>query len=278
MKLGRFEIHVVSDGTFWLDAGTMFGIVPKVLWEQLVDVDERNRAEFALNALLVRTPDVCALIDVGLGRHYDAKTQDIFGIGPGEGLLSSLAQCGVTPEDVGLVVPTHLHLDHAGWCTRPSGDGAVRPTFPQARYVVQADELDDALHPCELTRGSYVPDHFCPLAEAGLLETVHGDAEVVTGIRVVRTGGHTLGHQAVVIESDGERCVFVGDVAPTAMHMRPTYGMAYDSFPLEVVAKKRQLLAMAEAQGALVAFPHDMRTPLARVRRNASGQFIAEAV
>jgi len=275
MKLGRFDIDVASDGTFRLDAGTMFGLVPKVLWQRLIEVDEKNRAKYALNVLLVRTPQHCVLIELGLGRDLDEGEREIYAVSADRDLLASLSELGVGVADVDLLLPTHLHLDHAGWCTCVR-DGSVRPTFPKARCIVQSRELEHARDPCELTRGSYVPEHFEPLAEAGLLETVDGDAEIVPGIRVVRTGGHTAGHQAVFIESDGDVCVFVGDVIPTTAHLRLAYGMAYDNFPLEVVSRKKCLLAAAEENGWLLAFPHDVETPLARIAKDDKGRFIAK--
>jgi len=278
MRLGEFDIDVVTDGTFWLDAGTMFGIIPKTLWERQVEVDDRNRMEISMNVLLVRGPQCCALVDAGMGRNYDDKTRDILGLRPGVDLLASLAARGVEPEDVDLVAPTHLHLDHAGWCTRPGENGACVPTFPNAQYVVQAAELEDARAPNDLTKGSFVPSHFEPLVEAGRLETVDGDAEIAPGIRVRRTGGHARGHQAVLIESAGGTCLFIGDVAPTALHMRPTYGTAYDSFPLDLVEQKKALLGEAAAKGWVVAFPHDRHTPLARIAHDGKGRLVAEGL
>ena len=277
MRLGRFDVEVVSDGTFRLDAGTMFGVVPKVLWERLVEVDDRNRAEYALNALLVRTPEHCVLIDTGLGRNLDEKEREIYAVSGDRDLLASLSGLGVHATDVDLLIPSHLHLDHAGWCTCIR-DGSVRPTFPHARCIVQARELEHARNPCELTRGSYVPEHFEPLADAGLLTAADGDTEIVPGVRVVRTGGHTAGHQAVFIESDGNVCVFVGDLIPTTAHLRLAYGMAYDNFPLDVVAQKKRLLVAAEENGWILAFPHEVQTPLARVATNSKGRCVAVPV
>lgn len=275
MKLGQFEIDIVSDGTFWLDGGAMFGIVPKPLWEKLVEPDERNRIELGMNSLLVRTPDCCALVEVGFGRKLHAKKQGIYALSESTNLLSSLNAADMSPDEIDFVIPTHLHIDHAGWCTRRAAEGVSVPTFPRARYVFQADELADARDPAKLNVGSYSPEDFEPVAEAGQLMEVCGDAEVAPGIRVVRTGGHTFGHQIVFIESDGQRCVFVGDLIPTASHLKPAYGMAYDNFPLVVSEKKMRLLEQVEREGWLIAFPHEIQTPLARISRGDRGQFVA---
>jgi len=272
MKLGRLQIDLVTDGTFWLDGGPMFGIVPKPLWEALVAPDPHNRVELAMNSLLVRGPDGCALIEAGFGRKLSDKQQQIYSLTQSTDLIRELAKKGVQPEDVDLVVLTHLHIDHAGWCTTPREDGTLAATFPRARCVVQASELHDARHPSPLTAGSYSADHFEPLAAQGLLWPVTGDAHVAPGIRVKPTGGHTRGHQAVVIESGRERCTFVGDVVPTASHLKPAYCTAYDNFPLDVVEAKRDLLEQAAADGSYVVFAHEPRTPVARIARDADGQ------
>jgi len=275
MKLGQFDINIISDGTFWLDGGAMFGIVPKPLWEKLVVPDERNRIELAMNSLLVRTPDCCVLVEVGFGRELDAKKQNIYELSESTDLPSSLAAAGLAPDDIDFVIPTHLHIDHAGWCTRRTDNGVSVPTFPCAQYVVQADELADARDPAKLNLGSYSPEDFEPVAAAGQLTEVSGDTVVVPGIRVVQTGGHTLAHQIVFIESDGQCCVFVGDLIPTASHLKPAYGMAYDNFPLIVCEKKTDLLEQAERESWLIAFPHEIRTPLAKISRGDRGQFVA---
>ncbi len=278
MRLGAFSIDVVSDGSFWLDAGTMFGVAPKALWERLAPVDERNRMEIGLNALLVRSPNYCALIEAGMGRDYDEKLLDIYRLRPRPTLLEALDEKGVEPEDVDLVVLTHLHLDHAGWCTQHTECGEYVPTFPRARYVVQADELDDARRPCELTKGSYVAAQFEPLLAADRLDTVQGDVEVAPGLSVRLTGGHCRGHQVVCLESEGRRLVFLGDVAPTAFHLRLTYCTAYDTFPLDLLAAKKALFAQAEAEQWIVAFPHELQQPLARITRDAKGRYAAAAL
>jgi len=273
MRLGKLQIDLVTDGMFWLDGGTMFGMVPKPLWEKLVEPDARNRVEQAMNSLLVRGPHGCALIEAGFGRKLSEKQQRIYSLDPATDLVRELAKKWVTPEDVDLVVLTHLHIDHAGWCTTRREDGALEPTFPRARCVVQAAELHDARRPSPLTAGSYSADDFEPLAAQGLLCPVNGEADVAPGIRVQPTGGHTRGHQAVVIESGRERCTFAGDIVPTASHLRLTYGTAYDNFPLDVVEAKRALLEEAATDGAYVVFPLEPRTPVARIARRDDGQF-----
>lgn len=275
MKLGRFQIDVVSDGSFWLDGGTMFGIVPKVLWERLAQPDPQNRIQLGLNSLLVRTGECCALVEAGFGRKIDAKKQEIYRLSGSTDLVSSLAGVGVAPEDVDIVILTHLHIDHAGACTRQTSDAQPVPTFPRARYVVQAQELDDARHRSDYSAGSYEPCDFEPLAEAGQLVEVNGNATVAPGIGVTQTGGHTLGHQTITIESAGEKCVFAGDLIPTASHLRPAYGMAYDNYPLVVSEKKMALLAAAEQQGWAIAFPHELQVPLARIVRGKNGRLAA---
>lgn len=256
MRIGEFECVPLSDGAFRLDGGAMFGVVPKVLWERRAAADERNRIALGLRPLLVRTGRHTILIDAGAGDKYGPKELEIYRFDARDQLETSLAAAGVRPEDVDLVIATHLHWDHVGGLTTRL-DGRVQARFPRARHVVRRGEWDVATHPNERTHASYVADDFVPLLEAGLVDFVDEDAEIVPGVRVERTGGHTAHHQIVRIESGGRVAIFAADVIPTAAHVDPPWILGYDLYPLDSLAAKKRLVAEAAAGEYVIFFEHD---------------------
>ncbi len=256
MQVGDIELVALSDGTFRLDGGAMFGIVPKPLWSRRLPSDERNRVLLALRPLLVRTGGRTVLIDAGVGDKMSPKDADIFGLDRTESLERSLERAGVAVADVDLVVASHLHLDHAGGFTRTM-DGALAPAFPRARYVVRRGEWEDATHPHERNRASYLAENFVPLAEAGVIAFIDDDGEVAPGVRVQRTGGHTAHHQIVWIESGGRTAVFAADLLPTTAHIDEPWIMGYDLYPVETLAFKRAFVREAIAREYVIFFEHD---------------------
>ena len=277
LQLGDVSIFVVSDGTFWLDGGTMFGIVPKVLWSRLAPPDEENRIELGLNCLLVRSPGNTTLIDAGIGRDYSPKMKKIYRLDDRTNLMIELHRLGVKPEDVTRVVLTHVHFDHCGWCTRNVG-GRWVPTFPKARHVVQTIEWADAFHPNELTRGGYMSERVAPLKEHGLLDLVNGETDLGDGIVVIPTPAHARGHQSVKISAGGQTVFCPGDIIPTRHHVRLPYVMAYDRDPEGIVQLKSSILRDAIAQKWIIFFTHDAQVPLARVEANGKGNAEATAL
>jgi glyoxylase-like metal-dependent hydrolase (beta-lactamase superfamily II) len=263
MKLGNFELHLLSDGSFALDGGQMFGVVPKPLWERKLPSDARNRVRLGLNCLLVRTGAQNVLIETGIGDKFAPKYADIYAIEKTTTLLDELGKLGLTPADIHIVVNTHLHFDHCGWNTRRE-NGRVVPTFPRARFFVQQGEWDHALHPTERDAASYVLEFFRP-AEIQT-EFLEGNQEVLPGIRVEVAPGHTRHMQCVWIESEGQRACFVGDLVPTQAHLAYPWIMAFDLYPMETLASKKRLLPRLAEEDALVIFPHDLQSPCARVR------------
>jgi glyoxylase-like metal-dependent hydrolase (beta-lactamase superfamily II) len=264
IALGDIRVHVLSDGSFALDGGAFFGVVPRVLWERRETPDERNRVRLALNVALVETGGKRVLIDTGIGDKCGEKEREIFAIDRSETLLAGLASLGVQPEDVDVVVNTHLHFDHAGGNTRIV-EGRPVPTFPKARYVVQMGEWEDATHPHERSRASYMEADYVPIAEAHQLDLVQGEAEVAPGVRVVPAGGHTAYHQMVVIEDGGETLVVPTDLVPTTAHLPLPWITGFDLFPVGTLSAKRRLLEGAVEGGFKLLFYHDMRTPFGRV-------------
>ncbi|MGH2498940.1 MAG: MBL fold metallo-hydrolase [Candidatus Limnocylindria bacterium] len=257
MRIGRFQVEIFSDGTFKLDGGAMFGIVPKALWEKQKPADERNRVEMDMNCLLVRDADHVVLVETGAGGKLTAKQREIFGIDRPPALLDELARRGIRPDEVTLVVNTHLHFDHAGGNTRRDGERLVA-TFPRAAYVFQRDEWNDAAAPNERTRGSYFPDDFAPLEAAGKLELVDGSVEIVPGIRLDRVPGHTRGTQTVRVSAGAETLFFASDFMPDRHHLPLPWIPAFDLFPLDTLEAKRLIIRRAVDERWLVAFTHDL--------------------
>jgi len=265
--VGDASVTVLHDGTIALDGGAMFGVVPRVVWEKRDPPDERNRVTLGLNVALIESGGKRVLVDTGMGERWSEKEVRMYRIDRSTTLLGGLRARGLGPADIDVVVNTHLHFDHAGGNTRLEG-GRVVPVFPRARYVVQRGEWDDATHPHERNRASYRADDFVPVADAGRLDLVDGEAEVAPGVRAVRVGGHTTHHQMVVVESRGETLVVPTDLLPTASHLPLPFVMGYDLFPVATLEAKRKLLEAAAEGGWRILFYHDPRTPLGRVRRD----------
>jgi len=275
IALGEIRVHVLRVGSFALDGGALFGVVPRVLWEGNETPDERNRVTLATNVVLVETGGQRVLIDTGLGDKWDDKRRAIYAIDASSPLLAELAALGVQPEDVDVVVNTHLHFDHAGGNTRVV-EGRPVPTFPKARYVVQLGEWEDATHPHELCRASYIEENCVPIAEAHQLDLVQGEAEVAPGVRVELVGGHTAYHQMVVIEGAGETLVVPTDIVPTTAHLPLPWVTGFDLFPVGTLQAKRRLLDGAAEGGWSVVFCHDMRTLVGKVVKRKDRYVLGE--
>ncbi len=275
MRLGQFVVHTIVDNTFRIDGGAMFGVVPKVVWRKLVQVDEDNLVPLDMNTLLIQTPEATVLVDAGMGDLLTEKQKKIFGLQTPSRLLAGLPELGLSRREVNVVILSHLHADHAGGVVTGSLEDP-EPTFPYARHVVQAWEWEDAIHPNERTAAAYFSSHLRLLEEHGLLQLVEGDAEVVPGIAVRRTGGHCRGHQLVEIVSEGRRLVYLGDILPTAAHLRLPYIAGVDTHPLQTLEVKRRLLPRLAREQWLVALDHDVTLKLATiVERDGSLSMVA---
>jgi glyoxylase-like metal-dependent hydrolase (beta-lactamase superfamily II) len=270
-QIGRWTVHALQAGGLRLDGGAMFGVVPKPLWERRAKPDERNRIPLGMRCFLVEHDVGLVLIETGAGNKEDAKFHEIYGVenAGADGrtaLEDGLRTAGFRPEDVAVVIDTHLHFDHAGGNTYRDHGGEVRLTFPRARYVVQAGEYHYATHTNERTAGSYFPHNFVPVQEAGAFDFVTGEQDIVPGIRVIPTPGHTPHHQSVLLDSAGDRALVIADLVPTTAHMPLPWIMGYDVEPLVTLETKRRILAQAEAEDWLVIFVHDAAIPWGRVR------------
>jgi glyoxylase-like metal-dependent hydrolase (beta-lactamase superfamily II) len=267
-RLGGLTIHAIESGMQALDGGAMFGVVPKPLWEKRIPADARNRIPLALRCLLVETADQLVLIETGLGNKENDKFRDIYGVDNAatdaaypDRLQQAIGELGFAAADVGVVIDTHLHFDHAGGNTFRDGDGQVRVSFPNARYFVQRGEWEWAHRANERTSASYLPDNYEPVMAAGRLELVDGDVEIVPGISVLRTPGHCPHHQSVLIRSGGETACFLADVIPTFAHLPLPWIMGYDVEPLVTLESKRALLQRATDERWLLVSTHDPFTP-----------------
>lgn len=256
MHFGDIEVRYLDGGSFGLDGGAMFGVVPKVLWEKKSPPDERNRIRMRANSLFVRAHGKNILIETGNGTKWDPKQRAIYGVQEGDPLMDSLTRIGVSPDQIDLVINTHLHFDHAGGNIRIV-NGRLLPTFRRARYVVQRGELEHAMNPSERDRASYFPDNFAPISKEGLWDLVEGEAQILPGISVTPIPGHNANIQAVTITGGGKILAFVADLLPTRHHIPLPWIMAYDLYPLQTLETKRQWIPRLLNEGCVVVFGHD---------------------
>jgi glyoxylase-like metal-dependent hydrolase (beta-lactamase superfamily II) len=277
-QVGDLRVHALQAGLQQLDGGAMFGVVPKTLWERKIPADARNRIPLGMRCLLIEHPDALVLIDTGAGNKESEKFYGIYGIenspigdtGPTQ-LESALGQAGFSPGDVTLVVNSHLHFDHAGGNTRRGEGGTPELSFPNARYIVRRGEWDWAHRTNERTSASYFPHNFDPVQEAGRLELVDSDAEVLRGVSLRKTPGHTPHHQGVLIESGAERMFYLADLAPTTSHVPLPWIMGYDVEPLVTLESKRALWAEAAREGWTMVFEHDSINAFGRIVGDGKG-------
>jgi glyoxylase-like metal-dependent hydrolase (beta-lactamase superfamily II) len=259
--LGKVSVRILNDGIFRLDGGAAFGRVPRALWERVIPPDHANRVALSMNSLLLESAGKLIVIETGYGDKLDEKQMQIFGIERPQGtLVEQLAQLGIAPEDIDLVINTHLHGDHAGWNTRRPADqpdGEPVPTFPNARYVTQRLEWEDASHPNELTAPGYPANNFAPLLDRGVLDLVEGEVRLTPEILLVPTPGHTAGHQSVWLESQGAAALFTGDAALHGVQLeRINWIAGVDNLPLVSLETKRRLVEETMRRQASIVVTH----------------------
>jgi methylmalonyl-CoA epimerase len=255
-SLGGMELVSVCDGFFRLDGGSMFGTVPKPLWEMKTPADARNRIALAMRPLIVRGARTM-IIDAGVGDKDTDEFRDLYGVDRARTLEHTLAEAGIAPEEIDIVVASHLHFESAGGFTVRDLNGRVRPRFPRAQYVARRGEWDEATHARERNRASYLPDNYVPLADAGVLQLVDDDRTIMPGVTVRRTGGHTMHHQMVLIESGGKTAAFVAGMMPTVAHAPDLWITGYDLYPMDTLASKKRFAQEAVEGEILVFFEHD---------------------
>jgi len=254
--LGEMELVSLCDGFFRLDGGSMFGAVPKPLWEQEAPADARNRITLAMRPLVVRGARTL-IIDAGLGDKENDEFHEVYGVDRARSLDHTLAEAGIAPEQIDIVLASHLHFDHAGGFTVRDASGRLRPRFPRAQYIARRGEWDDASRPYAANRAWYRADNYVPLAEAGVLHLVDDDVTIMPGVKVRRTGGHTMHHQIVMIESRAKSAAYVADLVPTTAHVRDGWIAGDDLYPMDTLHAKTQFVKDAEDRDILVFFAHD---------------------
>ena len=274
VAIGDFELTALSDGTYVADGGAFFGVVPKILWQRKVQADELNRIAVGCNSVLVRTGKQTVLIETGIGNKLSEKTKSFYL--PQEKLLESLHHAGAAPEDIDIVINSHLHFDHCGWNTVYKNGVAV-PTFPKAKYYAPRGEWEHGQLQLERDRVSYISDNYNPLIKSGQMQLLGAEAEIAPGISVKAYPGHTRNMWAVFLRSAGETACYISDLIPTSWHLEPTWVMAYDLFPLETIDYRKKYYAEAISGRWLTMFTHDPHVPWAYIEKEES-KFIAKAV
>jgi methylmalonyl-CoA epimerase len=277
LAFGDMQLTTLHDGPFRLDGGAMFGVVPRPLWEKLAPPDERNRIQLAMRPLLVEASWGRMLIDCGAGDKMGPKQVDIFGLDRTRHLDHALADVGLTSDSIDFALATHLHFDHFGGATTRV-DGTLRPRFANARHLIRSAEWEDATHPHERNRASYLQEDFVPLKEAGVVDFFPNDGQIKPGVRVVRTGGHTGQHQIVYVESSGRTGVFVADLIPTTAHLQDPWVMGYDLFPMETMAFKKRFIREAIEGQYLIFFEHDPTVAAGYIREKDGKRFVEQVL
>jgi glyoxylase-like metal-dependent hydrolase (beta-lactamase superfamily II) len=299
LTVGDFELSIFSDGTYPLDGGALFGVVPKVMWSRKVACDDRNYVQAGLNSLLIRTGRETVLVETGMGNKLSERMRKFYGQ-PAQ-LLDNLAAAGVAPEDIDIVINSHLHFDHCGWNTVRDKNGKMVPTFPRAKYYAPQGEWEYARNPSERDAISFISENYDPLVKSGRMTLLKGGEEIVPGISVKTFPGHTAHMMGIIVHSQFgaeapsssgpsaieaaplqdralETACYISDLIPSSAHIDLTWGMSFDLYPLQTIESKKEYYARALPEKWLTVFTHDPLTPWAYVERDESGKMVARGV
>ena len=271
-RLGSLDLALLSDGTYYQDAGAVFGVVPRVMWERLgIELTDRYQMPLALNSLLVRSQGKTILVETGVGDKERVRAQSS-PVSEGT-LLDELRAAGVAPDDVDVVINTHLHADHCGWNTTHGEDGEWKPTFPRARYLIQRGEWGAAVHPNERTRATYLPENMLPLESAGQLDLVEGETRVTDDVTIITTPGHTHDHASIILASSGERAIYIGDMIQHPVQLeRTAWVSSFDILPLVSMETKKAVVQRAIDERQLVISVHCPFPGLGRMSEGDDGK------
>lgn len=269
MKLGKLNLEIISDGYYSFDGGAMFGAVPKTIWGKITEPDNNNRILLGLNSLLIQDGRENILIDAGMGDKFTDKLKQIYALDHSRDIVSSLTPF-CSPQDIDYVIFTHLHLDHCGGSSFYNSNGQLELTFPNAHYIVQKSEWELALNPDDKSRPSYLKENIQPLADSGRLRLVEGSYRFNDNIELILTAGHTTGHQAVKITSEGQTAFFGGDLFPTSHHVKPNYLTAIDLDPVHTLEQKKEFLKAAANEGWLVIWEHNPKRTITKIGKEGN--------
>lgn len=273
MKLGELEFHMFSTGRLLLDGGAMFGVIPRPMWEKKMPPDARNRITLSMNSLLIRAGGKRILVETGAGDKVNAKFRDIYGL-DGPFLDERLREYGLRPEDIDIVLNTHLHFDHCGGNTRLEKDKVV-PAFPNARYVTQRAEFEHAMHPNERDHASYIAENFAPLHAEARFDLREGDSVLAPGVELICVPGHTANMLCVKLTGGGKTAFLFADLVPTVAHLPLPWIMGYDLYPMTTLENKKRWIPAAVQEGWIALFAHDARVSAAYLRER-DGKWEAE--
>ncbi len=268
-RIGEIKVYLFNDAAVYMDPGGLFGLVPRALWARHYTADERQLVRAATHNLLIRAAGANIIVDTGYGNCLGDKKRHYLHIDEFDGTQRGLAALGISAADIDIVIDTHLHDDHCSGNFRLNAAGARQPAFPNAEYLAQRREYEDAINLNERTRATYRPENYAPLYESGQLRLLDGDTEIAAGVSVIVTPGHTRGHMSARIESGGEQAAFLCDMASLAVHIeRLAWMTAFDVEPLVTLETKRRWQQWALETKALLIFPHDAKTPAGRLTRD----------
>ena len=272
MTLGSFELMAFSDGTYPLDGGAFFGVVPKIMWSRKMESDDKNFVSAGLNSLLIRTGKETVLVETGMGNKLSERMRKFY-TQPAK-LIDSLAEGGLAPEDIDIVINSHLHFDHCGWNTVRDAGGKIVPTFPRAKYYAPQGEWQYARKPSERDAISYIRENYDPLVASGQMTLLKGGEEIVPGISVQTFRGHTAHMQGIMVQSQGKTACYISDLMPTTAHIDLTWGMSFDLYPLDTIESKKRYYAQAIPEQWLTVFTHDPKTPWGYIEKDELGKMV----
>jgi glyoxylase-like metal-dependent hydrolase (beta-lactamase superfamily II) len=270
MQIGKYKLKTISSGSFALDGGAMFGIIPKPLWEKTNPADEQNRVTLLTRNLLLISDDKKILIDTGMGNKWDEKSKNIYHIDPTLDLEIALELNGVKPDEITDVLLTHLHFDHTGGSTK-NENGKLVPAFPNARYFVQKKNFEWAMNPSDRDKGSYIKDNFAPLVQHGVLNLLDGEIDFDENISFKIINGHTFGQQMIKISDSSNTVLYCSDLIPFISQIKIPYVMSYDLQPLITVQEKKKYLQLAADDNWYLYFDHDAQYAAATVKHSEKG-------
>jgi glyoxylase-like metal-dependent hydrolase (beta-lactamase superfamily II) len=275
-QIGDFELTVLTDGFFLMDGGAMFGVVPKPMWNKRAPADEQNRVLVGTNTVVARDGKHTVVIETGLGNKLSEKMRTLYGTK--SLLMKSFAAAGIRPEDVDIVINSHLHFDHCGWNTTKLYSGKLVPTFPNARYFAHRGEVEHGHRRYERDAVSYIGENYDPLVESGQMILLTKPQEVVPGISVDIYPGHTSQLMAINIDSAGRRACYISDLIPTSAHLDVTWVMGFDLDPLTCIEQRKRFYARAIPEQWLVLFTHDHNSPFGYIELGETGKPVLRAL